>query len=67
MIRENLKKLIESGVSPLHVAKETKIPTATCYRIFKGHASLDNVTLKNAERLNEYYKKVVVRGKKQHS
>ena len=59
-MRENIIKLIESSVPALQVSKETGIPQNTVYRIFKGEASLDNITLKNAELLNKFYEEVIL-------
>ena len=58
-IRENVLKLIESEISPLRISKATNIPRSTCYRIINGEMPLDNITLKNAEKLSEYYEKNV--------
>lgn len=58
-MRENIIKLIESGIPALKVSKLTGIPQNTVYRIFKGEAALDNITLKNAELLNKFYEEVV--------
>ena len=57
-MRKNIEKLINSGISPLRVSKATGIPQNTCYRIFNGEASLDNITLRNAELLNNYYEEM---------
>jgi len=59
-MRENIIKLIESNIPALQVSKATGIPQNTVYRIFKGEASLDNITLKNAELLNKFYEEVVL-------
>jgi len=61
-MRENIKKLIDSGIPALQVSKATGIPQNTVYRIFKGEASLDNITLKNAELLNKFYEEVILMG-----
>lgn len=61
-MRKNIIKLIESSVPALQVSKATGIPQNTVYRIFKGEASLDNITLKNAELLNKFYEDVVLMG-----
>lgn len=58
-MRKNIERLISSGIAPLKVSKATGIPQNTCYRIFKGEASLDNITLKNAELLNKFYEEMV--------
>lgn len=57
-MRNNILRLIASGVTAHQVAKETDIARNTAYRIFSGEASIDNITLKNAEILNEYYLKL---------
>lgn len=56
-MRENIKKLIKSGITAHQVSKETEIPRNTAYRIFRGEAKLDNISLKNAEILNGYFLK----------
>lgn len=57
-MRKNIEKLIASGITAYRVSKETGIPLNTATRIFSGEANLDNITLKNAEILNNYYKKL---------
>lgn len=54
-MRKNIIKLINSGITAYTVANESGLPRNTVYRIFTGEAKLDNVSLKNAEALNEYY------------
>lgn len=60
-MRTNIIKLIESGIPALQVSKVTGIPQNTVYRIFKGEASLDNITLKNAELLNKFYEDFILK------
>lgn len=57
-MRKNIELLISSGITAYQVAKDTQLPRNTAYRIFNGEASLDNVSLKNAEILNDYYLKL---------
>ncbi len=57
-MRKNIETLIASGVTAYKVSKETDIPKNTAYRIFKGEASLDNISLRNAEILNDYFLKL---------
>lgn len=54
-MRDNIIKLINSGITAHKVAKETGLPRNTVYRIFRGEAELDNITLKNAEVLSDYF------------
>lgn len=54
-MRENIEHLINSGVSAYRVSKETGIPNNTVVRIFSGEAKIDNITLKNAEILSNYW------------
>lgn len=54
-MRNNIINLINSGITAHTVAVDTGIPRNTVYRIFSGEAKMDNVTLKNAEILNDYY------------
>lgn len=54
-LRGNIIKLINSGTTAHKVAKETTVPRNTVYRIFSGEANLDNISLKNAELLSQYY------------
>lgn len=58
IMRKNIETLIASGVTAHKVSKETDIPKNTAYRIFKGEASLDNISLRNAEILNDYFLKL---------
>lgn len=57
-MRKNIELLIASGITANQVANEANIARNTVYRIFNGEAALDNVSLKNAEILNEYYLKL---------
>ncbi|MFJ7891368.1 hypothetical protein ACIQYL_25400 [Lysinibacillus xylanilyticus] len=61
-MRDNILKLIDSNIPALQVSKATGIPQNTVYRIFKGEASLDNITLKNVELLNKFYEEVILMG-----
>jgi len=54
-MRKNIERLIKSGITAHRVALETKIARNTAYRIFSGEAKIDNITLRNAEILNEYF------------
>lgn len=54
-MRENITNLINSRITAHTVSVETGLPRNTVYRIFSGEANLDNVSLKNAEVLNDYY------------
>ena len=56
-VRAKIQHLIDTGIAPTVLAKETNIPVATCYRILNGEASLDNLTLKNIEKLLKYHDK----------
>lgn len=56
-MRKNIEKLINSGITAHTVAVDTGIPRNTAYRIFSGEAKIDNITLKNAEILNDYFLK----------
>lgn len=56
-MRKNIIKLINSGITAHRVSNETELPRNTAYRIFSGEAKLDNVSLRNAEILNEFYLK----------
>jgi predicted transcriptional regulator len=55
-MRDKILSLINSGeFNANEVATKTGIPTTTVYRIFNGEANLDNVTLKNAEKLAAFW------------
>lgn len=58
LMRKNIEQLINSGLSAYKVSKETGIPNNTVVRIFKGEASIDNITLKNAEKLSNYWEEL---------
>lgn len=58
VIRQNIEFLMNSGVSAYSVSKATGIPNNTVVRIFRGEAKLDNITLRNAELLSNYWEKI---------
>lgn len=57
-MREHIEALINSDITAYRVSKETGIPQNTATRIFNGEASIDNISLKNAEILSNYYLKM---------
>lgn len=57
-MRENIIKLMQSGISAHTVALRTGIPRNTVYRLFSGESKLDNITLTVAEKLNNYYEEI---------
>lgn len=58
VLRSNIEALIGSGVSAYSVSKATGIPNNTVVRIFRGEAKLDNITLRNAEILSNYWEEM---------
>lgn len=58
-MRKNIEKLIKSGITAYRVSKDTEMPLNTATRIFSGQTRLDNITLRNAEILNDYYLSLV--------
>ncbi len=57
-MRKNIESLINSGITAHQVASDTGIPRNTAYRIFSGEANIDNITLKNAEILSNYWEEI---------
>ena len=53
-MREQIQKLLDSDLSSLHIAKQTNVQQSTIYRLRKGERSLDNLGLKQAEKLYEF-------------
>jgi|GEM_PF-716589 len=53
-MREQIQKLLDSNLSSLHIAKQTDVQQSTIYRLRKGERSLDNLGLKQAEKLYEF-------------
>ena len=58
-IRGNIEALMASGISAYRVAKEAGIPNNTVVRLFSGESSLDNIRFALAEKLSDYYAKLV--------
>ncbi len=54
-MRNNIMKLVKSGVTAHQVAVDTGLPRNTVYRIFSGETKLDNVKFSTTEILNKYY------------
>lgn len=54
-MRNNILKLIKSGITAHQVAADTGLPRNTVYRIFSGETKLDNVKFSTTEILNKYY------------
>lgn len=54
-MRKNIEQLINSGLSAYKVSKETGITLSVVQKIFNGTSSLDNISLKNAEILSNYW------------
>lgn len=57
-MRELIQKLLDSKLSSLQIAKETGVPQSTIYRMRSKERSLDNLSLKNAELLYNYQKRI---------
>lgn len=54
---ENLLNLIEYGkVSAYAVNKISGVPKTTILRLKHGETDIDDISFKNAEKLNEYFK-----------
>lgn len=54
-MRNNINKLISSGITAHTVAVDTGLPRNTVYRIFSGETDLNNVKFSTMEELNKYY------------
>ena len=57
MIRKNIEALLESGITAHAVSKATGIPRNSVYKLYKGISSIDNITLRNAELMSEFYER----------
>lgn len=58
-IEKNIKKLLfEMDVSNYKVSKETGIAQTTLSRFTRKESDIDNMSLKNALALNDYYLKL---------
>lgn len=57
-IKKNIEKLLfESSVSMYEVHKETGIAQTTLSRFTRKESAVENMSLRNALKLNEYYLK----------
>lgn len=59
MIRKNIEKLLKSGITAYRLSKDTGIALNSVNRLITGKTYIGNITLDNAEKLNEYYLKKV--------
>lgn len=58
VIINNIKKLLfESEISMYEVSKATGIPQTTLSRFVRKESDIENMSLKNALKLNDYYLK----------
>lgn len=57
-MRKTIEKLLNSNLSSNHIATKTGISQSTISRIRSGERTIDNLTLKNAEKLYEYQKEI---------
>lgn len=61
-IKENIEKLLfESGESMYKISKETGIAQTTLSRFVRKESDIENMSLKNAMKLNEYYLKKLMK------
>ncbi|EZT31558.1 TPA: DNA-binding protein [Staphylococcus aureus] len=58
-MREEINKLLNCDLSSNHIATETGVQQSTIYRLRTGERSLDNLGLKQCEKLYKYAKKVL--------
>ncbi|MBF8102579.1 MULTISPECIES: DNA-binding protein [Staphylococcus] len=58
-MREEINKLLNSDLSSNRIANETGVQQSTIYRLRSGERSLDNLGLKQCEKLYNYAIKVI--------
>ena len=57
-IKKNIEKLLfESGETMYAIYKETGVPQTTLSRFARKESDVENMSLRNALKLNEYYLK----------
>lgn len=54
-MRKEIEKLLQSDITAYRIFKDTGVPYGNIDRLRNGSSSLDNLTLKNAEKLYNYY------------
>lgn len=54
-MRKNIELLIKSGITAYKVSKETGLSRNPIERLFRGDSTIDNLTLKSAEILSNYW------------
>lgn len=55
MIKENIKKLLESDLTAYQISKKTGIQQSTLSRLKKGEIEVGNMKLDNALKLNQIW------------
>ncbi|MGW9918476.1 IS30 family transposase [Staphylococcus hominis] len=55
-MRKEIEKLLSSDLSSLHIAKQTEVQQSTIYRLRSRERSLDNLGLKQCEKLYDFSK-----------
>jgi len=56
-IKENIRSLLNSGISNYRIHKETGIAQSTLSDLKNGKTTVDSMRLDNALKLNDYYLK----------
>lgn len=57
-IRKNIEALIASDVTAYRIGKDLNMPSSTIKKLRLGMTNLDNIPLRNAEKLSAYYKQL---------
>ena len=63
-MRDLIQQLLDSELSSLYISKQTGVTQSTIYRMRNKMRSLDNLSLKNAELLYDFAKKMFEKNKK---
>lgn len=54
MIKSEIERLLDSDLSSSYISKNTGVEQSTIYRLRKGERNLENLGLKQCERLNRF-------------
>ncbi|MFC6322700.1 XRE family transcriptional regulator [Companilactobacillus baiquanensis] len=57
-IKETIQKLFDSGISGYRIAKDTGINSSQINKFRSGYSSIDEMAVKNAQLLIDYYERV---------
>lgn len=57
-MRKDIQKLLNSSISANQIERDTKVSKAIISKLRNKQRSLDDITLKTAEKLSEYYRRL---------